>query len=53
MFFLVVKPANALIERLRTEPDAESPTRASPECLSQIPAAASRCAFCTSEVAAT
>jgi large conductance mechanosensitive channel len=52
VFFLVIKPVNALLDALRTEPEVESPTRSCPECLSQIPGAASRCAFCTSEVAA-
>jgi large conductance mechanosensitive channel len=52
VFFLVIKPVNALLDALRTEPEVESPTRSCPECLSQIPRAASRCAFCTSEVAA-
>ena len=52
LFFLVIKPVNALMAALRTEPDIESPTRSCPECLSQIPRAASRCAFCTSEVPA-
>ena len=51
VFFLVIKPVNMLMARLRTEPDVESPTRGCPECLSQIPLAARRCAFCTSEVA--
>jgi large conductance mechanosensitive channel len=51
VFFFVVKPVNHLMARLRTEPDVESPTRGCPECLSQIPAGARRCAFCTSEVA--
>jgi large conductance mechanosensitive channel len=51
VFFFVVKPVNYLMARLRTEPDVESPTRGCPECLSQIPVGASRCAFCTSEVA--
>ena len=50
VFFLVIKPINALMDLLRTEPDVESPTRPCPECLSQIPCDASRCAFCTSEV---
>ena len=50
VFFFVVKPINYLMARLRTEPDVESPTRGCPECLSQIPLAARRCAFCTSEV---
>jgi large conductance mechanosensitive channel len=52
VFFLVVKPINALMARLRTEPDLESETRACPECLSQIPHEARRCAFCTAELAA-
>ena len=52
VFFLVVKPANYLMARLRTEPEVESPTRGCPECLSQIPVGATRCAFCTTEVRA-
>jgi len=52
LFFLVIKPVNALMAALRTEPEVESPTRSCPECLSQIPRAASRCAFCTSDVPA-
>jgi large conductance mechanosensitive channel len=52
MFFLVIKPVNLLMEQFQTEPEVESPTRPCPECLSHIPRAASRCAFCTTEVAA-
>jgi large conductance mechanosensitive channel len=48
VFFLVVKPVNKLMERYKTQPDVESPTKACTECLSDIPAAAKRCAFCTS-----
>ena len=51
VFFFVVKPVNYLMERRRTGPDVESTTRDCPECLSAIPIAASRCAFCTSDVA--
>jgi large conductance mechanosensitive channel len=51
VFFFVVKPVNYLRERRRTGPDVESTTRDCPECLSAIPIAASRCAFCTSDVA--
>jgi len=51
MFFLVIRPVNLLMDALRTEPEVDSPTRSCPECLSQIPLRASRCAFCTSEVA--
>ena len=48
VFFFVVKPVNALMERHKTEPDVESKTKECRHCLSSIPAAASRCAFCTS-----
>ncbi len=52
IFFLVVKPLNALAARRAAGEPVESPTtRACPECLSDIPLAARRCAFCTSEVA--
>jgi large conductance mechanosensitive channel len=51
VFFLVVRPVNALSARRRHE---ESPptVRPCPECLSEIPLAARRCAFCTAEVGA-
>jgi large conductance mechanosensitive channel len=52
VFFFVVKPVNVLIARMRTEPPADETVRACPECLSEIPRAARRCAFCTTEVAA-
>jgi large conductance mechanosensitive channel len=52
MFFLVIKPVNALLERLRPEPAVDQETRACPECLSDIPTAARRCAFCTAQVGA-
>jgi large conductance mechanosensitive channel len=52
VFFFVVKPVNLLMERRKTEPDVESPTRECPECLSNIPAAARRCAFCTAQIGA-
>jgi large conductance mechanosensitive channel len=48
----VIKPVNALMNRRRTEPEVEAMTRECPECLSQIPRAARRCAFCTAEVGA-
>ena len=52
MFFLVIKPVNALLARLRPEPKVDQETRECPECLSDIPIGAKRCAFCTSAVAA-
>lgn len=51
VFFFVVKPVNALMARRKTEPEVDSTTRECPECLSSIPAAARRCAFCTAPVA--
>jgi large conductance mechanosensitive channel len=50
VFFLIVKPVNALMERFQTEKPVDEPTRECPACLSQIPYAARRCAFCTEEV---
>lgn len=50
VFFLIVKPVNALMERFQTEKAVDEPTRECPACLSQIPYAARRCAFCTEEV---
>jgi len=53
IFFLVVKPLNVLAaRRARREPEAAPTTRECPECLSEIPIAAHRCAYCTSLVAA-
>jgi large conductance mechanosensitive channel len=52
VFFLVIKPVNALLARLRPERAVDQETRACPQCLSDIPVGARRCAFCTSEVAA-
>ena len=50
VFFLVIKPVNALMARRRTEAPVDEPTQKCPHCLSEIPAAATRCAFCTQEV---
>lgn len=50
LFFVVVVPVNNLMARRKTEPDVESTTKDCPRCLSSIPVAASRCAFCTSDV---
>ena len=50
IFFLVVRPVNAMTARLRPGKPVDAPTRECPHCLSDIPAAASRCSFCTSEV---
>ena len=52
VFFLVVRPVNSLMmQRVQTETDVDTATRRCPECLSEIPEPARRCAFCTAEVA--
>ena len=52
VYFLVVKPVNALMARRKTEEPVDETVRECPECLSSVPAAARRCAFCTSELRA-
>jgi large conductance mechanosensitive channel len=52
VFFLVVKPVNALMDRLRTEPKVDRETHECPEYLSDVPVGARRCAFCTAQIAA-
>jgi large conductance mechanosensitive channel len=47
VYYFVVRPVNALMERFKTSTDEASPTRTCPECKSSIPADATRCAFCT------
>ena len=49
VYFFVVLPVNTLMARFKTERDPEAPTKDCPECLSAIPEAASRCAFCSVE----
>jgi large conductance mechanosensitive channel len=48
VFFLVVRPVNALMAMRKTEPDVDSETAPCPECLSDIPRLARKCAFCGS-----
>ena len=52
IYFFVVTPVNALIARMhRGEKPPDPTTKKCPECLSEIPIAASRCAHCTQPVA--
>jgi large conductance mechanosensitive channel len=49
IYFFVVVPVNALTARMRRgEAPPDPTTRKCPECLSEVPIAAKRCAFCTS-----
>jgi len=50
VFFAVVKPLNTVMARLRPEKPVDKPTRECPECLSSVPEAARRCAFCTAQI---
>jgi large conductance mechanosensitive channel len=50
-FFFVVKPVNALMARRKVDTPADETTRSCPECISDIPIQATRCAFCTARVA--
>jgi large conductance mechanosensitive channel len=48
VYYFVVLPVNALVSRAHREPPADPSTKKCPECLSEIPIGAKRCAFCTS-----
>jgi large conductance mechanosensitive channel len=50
VFLLVVKPMNALVSLSQRRESPDPTTRKCPECRSEIPIDARRCAFCTSEV---
>jgi large conductance mechanosensitive channel len=47
VFFVVIKPVNAMVARRHRD---EPTTRPCPHCLSEIPIAATACAFCTRDV---
>src|SRR5665213_2162009 len=50
VYCMVVLPVNALVSRSHREPPADPTTKKCPECLSEIPLQAKRCAFCTTVV---
>jgi large conductance mechanosensitive channel len=53
VYFAVVLPLNTLMARLKKpEPAVPPATKTCPECLSEIPLAAKRCAHCAQPVAA-
>jgi len=51
LFFFVIKPVNLLISRARKQGPPDPEVRNCPQCLSEITIAATRCAYCTTEVA--
>ena len=52
IFFVEIKPGNSLMDRLGMTPK-EDPMCECPECLSKVPEAATRCAYCTSQLTPT
>jgi large conductance mechanosensitive channel len=51
IYFLIVLPVNKIAEAMNPYHDLAKAKRSCPECLSAIPAQATRCSFCTSHVA--
>jgi large conductance mechanosensitive channel len=52
IYFFVVAPVNALTARInRGEAPPDPTTKKCPECVSEVPIAARKCAFCTSPLA--
>jgi large conductance mechanosensitive channel len=51
VFFVVVRPVNALMARRKTQPEVDETVKECPHCISSIPASARVCAFCTRDVA--
>ena len=52
VFFFVIRPVNLLMARFQPDTAVDVQTRGCPECLSDIPTGATRCAFCTARVSA-
>jgi large conductance mechanosensitive channel len=54
VYFIVVVPVNAIVARAhRGEAPPDPTTKKCPECLSEVPIGAKRCAFCTGVLMAT
>ncbi len=51
IYFVVVAPMNRLMARIKPATPVIAPTRPCPECLSDIPLGATRCAYCTAQIA--
>lgn len=50
VYFFVILPSNNLVSNAYFQPPPDPSTRKCPYCVSEIPKAATRCAFCTAEV---
>jgi large conductance mechanosensitive channel len=52
IFFVVIKPLNALEKRRQRNEESSPTTKTCPECASSIPLTAKRCPMCTSPLTA-
>jgi large conductance mechanosensitive channel len=50
IYFFIVRPVNALMDRFKPRPAATPTTRDCPFCLSNVPLKATRCAYCTAQL---
>lgn len=50
IYFFVVVPMNRLLKKMKGDPQADPAEKICPECLSSIPAKASRCKYCTAKI---
>ena len=50
VYFLLVLPTQYLLAKFKPQEAAPPPTKPCPQCLSDIPVAATRCKFCTQPV---
>ena len=51
VFFFIIQPVNKLIAVSNRKKGSDDPsTKKCPECLSEVPVKATRCAFCTSKI---
>ncbi len=53
IYYIIILPMNTINARVKKpEPPAPPSTKTCPECISEVPVAAKRCAHCTSALAA-
>jgi len=50
VFFLIIQPINKMVAFSKRNKQIDATEKQCPECLSNIPIKASRCAFCTSKL---
>jgi large conductance mechanosensitive channel len=53
VYFFVVLPVNTLMSRAKKEPPADPTSKKCPECLSEIPIDARKCAHCCTPLSVT